>query len=463
MKDDTASASAETKHPIAERASNLLDIAKERAMRRAERQKVKLIQQASKPGAIGVSPADEEGLGKRIRRPKVDITTAILQLPELPKKTRQLPWPFLSFLAAAVLPTILAALYFAFIASPQYVVESQFAVRGANQSSLNSLGLTALVSSTTQASDSYVVTDYIHSTQILRDIQDQIGLDVRTVYAQPGIDFLYRKDSDETLDEFRAYWRRMINVSYNSTTGNVTLKVFAFTSSDAKLVADAILAVSERLVNTLSEKSRRQFISVANQQVARAEERLRAVRTQMTQLRQQEQAVDPTALATMESSIISTLEQELANLRTRYKALVDTISTDAPSARVLERQISALEKQLVEQKNRLSGDPGPNGKTSRNGDVTERSLPEIMDKFAELGVEQEFAVKAYTTSLAALETAIQDAQKQERYFAVYVSPREPQVALYPLSTINTLIVFLAFGCLWLIGYFAFRSVKDHAI
>ena len=37
------------------------------------------------------------------------------------------------------------------------------------------------------------------------------------------------------------------------------------------------------------------------------------------------------------------------------------------------------------------------------------------------------------------------------------------VSLYPLGAINTLIMLAAASCLWLIGYFAFRSVKDHAI
>ena len=167
----------------------------------------------------------------------------------------------------------------------------------------------------------------------------------------------------------------------------------------------------------------------------------------------------------MEAAIISSLEQELASLRTRYKALVDSVSKDAPSARVIERQIVALEEQLVEQKKRISGDSDndTSNKTTRSGLDAGRALPEMIDRFTELSVEQEFAVKAYTTSLAALETAMQEAQKQERYFAVYVQPREPEIALYPLGAINTLIMLAAASCLWLIGYFAFRSVKDHAI
>jgi capsular polysaccharide transport system permease protein len=339
-------------------------------------------------------------------------------------------------------------------------------VRGSNSSSLNALGLTALVGNSAQSGDSYVVADYIQSSQILPDIREQTGVDIRTVYSRPSIDFLYRENESRPLDEFRDYWRDMVNVSYNSTTGNVTMRVFAFSPSDAKKVADAVLTVSENLVNTLSEKSRRQFVEVANQQVARSEERLRNIRGQITDLRISEQAVDPTAVATMEATIISSLEQELASLRTRYKALVDSVSKDAPSARVIERQIIALEEQLIEQKKRISGD-GANddssNKTTRSGLDAGRALPEMIDRFTELSVEQEFAVKAYTTSLAALEAAMQEAQKQERYFAVYVQPREPEIALYPLGAINTLIMLAAASCLWLIGYFAFRSVKDHAI
>lgn len=469
MKDEKAPLVAETPTHVADTTSSLLEIAKQRARQRASEQKVvKIKQGAAKRPVVNPAIDDDENLGSRAEvraRKPADLVSAVLTLPAMPKQKRQLPWPIISFVLAAILPTILTGLYYIFIASPQYVVETQFSVRGSNSSSLNALGLTALVGSSAQSGDSYVVADYIQSSQILPDIREQTGVDIRTVYSRPNIDFLYRENESRPLDEFRDYWRDMVNVSYNSTTGNVTMRVFAFSPSDAKQVADAVLTVSENLVNTLSEKSRRQFVEVANQQVARSEERLRNIRGQITDLRITEQAVDPTAVATMEAAIISSLEQELASLRTRYKALVDSVSKDAPSARVIERQIVALEEQLVEQKKRISGDSDndTSNKTTRSGLDAGRALPEMIDRFTELSVEQEFAVKAYTTSLAALETAMQEAQKQERYFAVYVQPREPEIALYPLGAINTLIMLAAASCLWLIGYFGFRSVKDHAI
>lgn len=465
MKEEKTPVQAEAQPHVATGASSLLDIAKQRAQQRADDKKVVAIKKAPVKRAPTPNVDDEEDLGARARK-STDIVKTILTLPEMPKRKRQLPWPRLSFGLVVVIPTILTALYFAFIASPQYVVETQFSVRGASQSSLNALGLTALVGgASVQSADSYIVADYIHSAQILPDIRDQTGVDVRAVYARPSIDFLYRENGDRSLDEFRDYWRNMVNISYNTTTGNVTMRVFAFSPADAKQISESVLAVSETLVNKLSDKSRRQVVEAANQQVARSEERLRNIRRQMTELRMSEQAVDPTAVASMEAAIISSLEQELATLRTRYKALVDAVSRDAPSARVIERQIGALEEQLVEQKKRLTGDydaPTDN-KTARNGVDTSRALPEMIDRFTELGVDQEFAVKAYTASLSALEAAMQEAQKQERYFAVYVPPREPEVALYPYSLLNTGIVLLASLGLWLIGYFVFRSVKDHAI
>ncbi|RFZ83956.1 hypothetical protein D0Y60_19245 [Shinella sp. WSJ-2] len=466
MKEEKTPEPAEAQPHVATGASSLLDIAKQRAQQRASDKKVVPLKKAPPAKRPAVALADdEEELGARARK-AADIVKTILTLPEMPKRKRQLPWTPISFGLVVAIPTILTALYFAFIASPQYVVETQFSVRGAGQASLGALGLPALVGGGAQSGDSYIVADYIHSAQILPDIKSQTGVDIRTVYSRPTIDFLYRENGTRSLDEFRDYWRNMVNVSYNATTGNVTMRVFAFSPSDAKQIAQSILSVSEHLVNALSEKSRQQVVEAANQQVARSEERLRNIRKQMTELQITEQAVDPTAVATMEATIISSLEQELANLRTRYKALVDTVSSDAPSARVIERNISALEAQLVEQKKRLTGEAKgqpDDGKRTRAGADTSNALPQMISRFSELGVEQEFAVKAYTASLAALETSMQEAQKQERYFAVYVPPREPEVALYPFSVLNTGIVFLASFGFWLIGYFVFRSVKDHAI
>lgn len=469
MKKESAPAApepeAETR--VQPQASNLLDMAKARIMHRAERQKQRLIREASAAASAKAKRDDfddDDELSPPTAEPAKKFSTkSIFEMPNLSskKKKARINWTAITFILAVIVPTILTGLYFAFIASPQYEVETQFAVRGSSQSSLNALGLSTLMGTSAQAGDSYIVTDYIHSQQILQDMRDELGLDAREIYARDSIDFVYKTDASVPLDEFVNYWRDMVNVSFNSTTGNITLQIYAFTPDDAKKIADAILVVAENLVNRLSEESRNQYIGVVNKQVERTESRLANVREQMSQLRQAEQAIDPVSLATMESSIIGSIEEQLASVRTRYRALLDTISKDAPSAKVLERQIVALEAQLAEQKARVG--TGLSKKTGRNPDTTTDTVSDVIDRFAKLTIEQEFAAKAYSTSLAGLETALVEAQKQERFFATYVTPRIPEIALYPQRILDTMLGFMLFFAVWLIGFFTYKSIKDHAI
>lgn len=449
-------------------ASNLLDMAKARIVRRAERQKRRLIREASAAAGsskVNRDPFDDDdddlGPAAKTERNKKFSTKSIFEMPKLPKKKRVVAWTGISFVLAVIVPAIITSFYFIMAASPQYEVETQFAVRGSSQGSLGALGLSSLMGTAVEAGDSYIVSDYIHSQQVLQDMQQQVGLDVRQLYARDGIDFVYKTDPAMPLDQFVKYWRDMVNVSFNSTTGNVTLQVYAFTAEDAKQITDAVLLVSENLVNRLSEESRNQYTEVVNKQVERAENRLASVREQLSQLRQSEQAVDPASLASMESSIISSIEQDLASVRARYKALVTTASRDAPSAKVMERRIIALESQLAEQKERVGS--GGVQKTGRTPDSGNGNLTDVMDKFSQLSIEQEFAVKAYSTSLAGLETAMVEAQKQERFFATYVAPRVPEMAIYPKRVLNSMLGFLIFLAVWLIGFFAYKSIKDHAI
>ena len=90
-------------------------------------------------------------------------------------------------------------------------------------------------------------------------------------------------------------------------------------------------------------------------------------------------------------------------------------------------------------------------------------MAEVLNKFEELTIEQNFATQAYTTALAAFETAIAEAQKQERYFATFVSPTRPEIALYPLRWLDSFIAFLVLLAVWMVSQFLYRSFRDHAI
>ncbi len=366
----------------------------------------------------------------------------------------------LSFLIFVILPTLLIGIYYAFIASDQYRSDTLFAVRGTTTSPLSALGLSALPGANVQSGDSYIVSDYIRSTQVLVDALNESSVDLRSYYAKGSVDFLYRIKPNMPFEQFVKYWRARTAVEFNSTTGITTVHIKAFSAEDAHDISKTVVAVSEKLVNRLSDNARKQLISTAQEEVNRTESRLKSARTSVEEFRNREQALDPQLVAQSEQSIIRELQVALAEVQARRTALAQT-TQDSPTMRVLDRRISAIELQIEDQKKRVGSGGGSGSSDSLNAEGS--SLSRIYTAYSGLLLEQEFAEKAYTGALTALEQALVEARKQERYFAIIVDPTEPDAAMYPLGLLNTCLIFGGLIIIWLLGYLVVQSVKDHAI
>ncbi len=323
----------------------------------------------------------------------------------------------LSFLLAVLLPTALVGLYYLLIASDQYRSEMRFAVRGTERSPLENLGLSVLPGASSSASDAYIVIDYVHSKQVLVDIQKKTGIDIRKYFSEPGIDFAYQIDPKMPLEKFISYWRWMIDASFNSTTSITTFEITAFSAEDARAIAAAVLKASDELVNELSAKARTQLISTAQSEVARTEQRLVEARQAIANFQSTELTADPSLVAQSNQELASGIEKQLIELNARRTFLMGSVDENSPSIRVLDRQIASIAEQLKAKRQEigLSGElPGESKPLSRQ-----------LSEFNALMVEKEFAEKAYTTSLAALETSQAEARRQERYFAIVVEPSNP--------------------------------------
>jgi capsular polysaccharide transport system permease protein len=426
----------------------------DRMLRRKERRAEKK-GTALQPALAGKLPEAKADKPARKRDKQARTSTAA-------PRERGIPWTALSFLVMVLIPAAFATFYYVVLASPQYQVETQFAVRGSGQSSMTTMGLGSLLGgSTAQTGDSYIVISYVESLQLIRDVQQELGIDLRQFYTRDHIDWLYRIEPDMPLEKFTEYWRDMTDVSFNSTTGNTTLYVYAFSAEDSKAIADAVLKVSEKLVNELSESNRRQVMQVASKQVDRAEERLRKVQGEIRKLRVEEKITDPTTLIQLQNQVTSGLQNELTSLKARMTALMKSVNPDAPQAKVLQKQIEAREEQLKMHEAQLGAAIGKDPKDLSPEEKA--NLAGVLNKFEELTIEQGFATQAYTTALAAFETAIVEAQRQERYFATFVLPTRPEIALFPLRYLDSFIAFLVLLAAWMVTQFLYRSFRDHAI
>jgi capsular polysaccharide transport system permease protein len=436
--------------------------------RRAERQRRRAERKANAEESTEVVVAAAAPNVRTLPTEKNQPAKTVVEVSPSPKKAareRKQPrmnWTVVSFLLMVLVPTAVVSVYFEYFASPQYRVDAQFAVRGSSSAATGMLGLTGLLGTTGQSGDSYIVATYIQSPQLIRDVKNKLGIDLRKYYSKPGIDWWYRIDPKMPVEQFVDYWAKVTEVSYNSTTGNTELYVYGFSAQDSKDITDAVMRASETLVNALSDSSLEQMTRVASHQVDRAEVRLKKVRQEITDLQEKQKTLNPTSLVGAQQAMVASLESQITALEQRQHALLKEISADSPSARVLQRQIDAAQAALDEEKAKIGSETSTNT-AAKNLPADQRNLADAIAKFEELTVEQTFATQAYTAALSAFETSLVEAQKQDRYFATFVDPSKPEISLYPERGLNSFIGFLIFTGIWLLSQFFYRSIRDHAI
>ncbi|HHN72797.1 MAG TPA: hypothetical protein ENK13_01780, partial [Thermopetrobacter sp.] len=286
----------------------------------------------------------------------------------------------LSYLLFVVIPTVVVGLYYAFVAADQYKVETRFAVRsttpGFSDNLLSSLGLGV---SGTSSSDAYIVLEYIKSREILQRIDKR--LDLRERYRRASDDLWAALPAGATFEDFVDYWRWMVQVELDRTSYILTIETFAFTAEDARDIARAILDESERMINEINERARIDAVAYAENEVRKAEARLREVRRKMLAFRSTTQQIDPAKQAQVQVALIGKLEEQLAQERAKLVEARSYMNERAPTIIYLKNRIRALEKQIAEEKLKLGNRPqkrngGPRGSTAGSDATLSTTLSE---------------------------------------------------------------------------------------
>lgn len=361
----------------------------------------------------------------------------------------------ISALVVVGLPTLAAAVYYGFFASDQFAATGHFVVRHRNENSAAMSSLSILGIGTTGTSstpDMMVVNDYMMSMQMIKDLAQR--LDLRSIYETSDADWLARLKpalgedsiSDERLLE---YWQKMAVVHYDTSTGLSTFEVRAFSASDAKQIADNVFQLGEELVNRLSRRAQDDALNLARQEVESYRERAIAALDALQSFQERAKQVDPQAFAQARAEIQTGLEQELTQLQAQLDVLRKNLPEDAPGITQIKDRLSVMERQLATERVR-----------STISDTGE-SAAAILNEFAKLRLESEFATQAYMSSLASLESARLEAIRQNLYLETFVSPHLPQVAEYPRSILNTVLVLVVAIMVWAIGGLFISAIREH--
>jgi capsular polysaccharide transport system permease protein len=297
--------------------------------------------------------------------------------------------------------------------------------------------------------DSYVVVQYLASRAIVDDLSRT--LDLREMFAHPEADWLARLDLPVSIEEMVRYWKGQVDAFFDATNGTIVVRTRAFTPKDALKLAEGILAASERLVNDLSARTRRDTLRDAEDEVGRAERRLQSALARLREFRDKEGIIDPRKTADATVALAGRVRDELVRADTELSTLKQYMRDDAPSIRILEARIRSLEAQ----------------RRSVESEVTDtektrsEALSRVMGSYEQLESERTFAESAYQQALQSLDRSRMNADRQQIYIASFVQPTLPEEALYPRRLRSVAVVLLIAFSAWAIGGSVFQSVRDH--
>lgn len=354
------------------------------------------------------------------------------------------------FLCTVALPTLVAIIYFGFIASDIYVSESSFIVRSPQQQGASILGemLKGAGFSRSQ-DDSYTIQSFIQSRDALKGLEDD--LHIKAAFSQSSIDFFSRftaLDWDSSLENFyRYYQKKIVDVQLDSFSSIATLTVRAYTPEDAYRINKRLLEMSEILVNQLNERGQQDMISFAEREVANAEDKAQAAALELERYRNKKGVIDPEKQSAIPLQEIGKLEDDLMTTETQIKQL-EMLAKQNPQLPSLRQRAALLAEEIEKENNSVAG----SGNYSLASKATE---------FRRLALEKEFTDKMLASTMNTLEQARNEAQRKQQYLERIAGPNKPDKAMEPHRMRMIAAVFMLGLIAWGVLSMLIASIKEH--
>jgi capsular polysaccharide transport system permease protein len=358
----------------------------------------------------------------------------------------------LSFIVVVALPVATAALYYLLIAANQYVAEFRLSLRTVDQPRVEALALFGGEASHTGAvSESQIVAQYIASRAIVDDLAAR--LDLPALFAASQADWWARLSGSASIERLVRYWQDQVDPFYDQTTGTIIVRARAFTPEDALTLARAIVGASERLINELSARSRRDAVGYAEAEVAAAESRLKAALAAIGAFRDHAGTIDPAKAADANTALSTKLRDDLLKANARLATMKAVVRDETPAIRLLKARIHSLEAEQRDLAREMTAASAPASGAP--------ALSQQMASYESLEAERKFAETAYQHALEGLDRARDNADRRHIYIESFVPPSLPQESLYPRRWRALGTVALVAFAVWAIGCLAVQSIRDH--
>jgi capsular polysaccharide transport system permease protein len=354
------------------------------------------------------------------------------------------------FLITVLAPTLLAIIYYGFLASDVYTSESRFIVRSPQRQQSSSVLSNILSGSGFARSqdDAFSVHDFVMSRDALRVLEDKLQLS--KAYSSTNVDFVSRFPSflsGDSFEELHKYYSKQVVINHDSTSNISLLKVHAFDPEQAFAINELLLTLSERLVNQINERGRQDLVKYAQAEVSDAERKAKEAALALASYRNQRSVFDPDRQSAILLQQISKLQDELIATKMQL-GQITALSPENPQIPVLQKRSAALQKEMDAEMGKIAG-AGGNSLTNKAAD------------FERLSLERAFADRQLASAMASLENAKNEARRKVLYLERIVQPNKPDMALEP-RRIRNILSTLALGlAAWGILSMLLAGVREH--
>ncbi len=351
------------------------------------------------------------------------------------------------FLSALTAACLLVTVYWTLIASDRYVSEAHVVLQRTDGSPGQAADLGALLSGGGNRADQMLLRDHLLSTDMLRKVDAKLGL--RAHFSDGRYDLLSRLWWSDAPDElFQRYYLSRVSVEFDDYGGLLVVRSQAFDPETAHAMTRMLVEEGEGYMNGLARKLAQDQVNFLEDQVASLGKRAIEARQDVLQYQNNKGLLSPESTAENLSGVINRLQSQLSELQARRTAVAGYLTSGAPGMVELDLQISAIERQMRRERERL---------TSSGGQTLNRTVEE----YQRLKMAAEFSQNVYSHALASLERGRIEAARTLRKVQVMQSASLPQHPLEPRRFHHTVVSVLALLLAAALFRLMLAIIKDH--
>lgn len=333
--------------------------------------------------------------------------------------------------AAAMVFSVLAALYWQFIASDRYVASARVVVQRTDMPGGNGgLDISSFLGGFVgggNGQDTLLLMDYLQSDDVLRRLDETLHL--KAHYSDAFHDPFSRLWRSE-FEWFRRHYLERVGFSFDERSGTLGIAAQAYDAKTAQAIVQTLIKEGELFMNGLGHAIANEQVRFLEGQVTDIQARVLAARQKLLAYQSKHHIVSPQADVQSATAVLAQLDAKRIELQAQLGAMQAYLVADHPGIVQLKQQIAAIERQIAGERARLTTPTG-------------QPLVHQAEEFQRLEFDVAFTQELYKSALAALERGRVEAARTLKKVAVVQSPGLPEYAEEPRRWYNAAVFALA--------------------